>query len=57
MFKKTSFYVNVGQVAAIIGATVCVVHYLNICRDATGIQKKQFKDRVIEGVTGIFGGK
>lgn len=43
---KPQVYVNLSQTLAIGGAVVLGVHYLNIQRDAVGIQKTEFKDRI-----------
>lgn len=43
---KPQVYVNLAQTLAIGGAVVLGVHYMNIQRDAVGIQKTEFKDRI-----------
>lgn len=45
---KPQVYINVSQTLAIVGLTVIGVHYLNIQRDAVGIQKTQFNERIKE---------
>ena len=43
---KPHVYINLSQTLAIVGAVVVGVHYLNITRDAVGIQKVQFTERI-----------
>lgn len=43
---KPQVYINLSQTLAIGGVVILGVHYLNIQRDAVGIQKTQFKDRI-----------
>lgn len=52
---KPQVYINVGQVLAIVAAGVVGVHYLNIQRDAVGIQKTQFKDRIMQDAGKVIG--
>ena len=54
---KPHVYINLAQTLAVGGAIVLGVHYLNIQRDAVGIQKTQFRDRIKQDagkVAGIF---
>ena len=43
---KPHVYINVSQTAAVAGVIILGVHYMNIQRDAVGIQKTKFKDRI-----------
>lgn len=52
--KSGYFYVNVGQVLFIAGAIVVGVHYLNICADASDIQRKNFNQRIVDGFKTVF---
>lgn len=50
-------YINLAQVMAIGGAVILGVHYMNIQRDAVGIQKTEFNERIkkdVKNVVGIF---
>lgn len=53
---KPQVYINVSQTLAIVGLTVLGVHYLNIQRDAVGIQKTQFNERIKEDIGKVVGG-
>ncbi len=53
---KPQVYINVSQTLAIVGLTVLGVHYLNIQRDAVGIQKTQFNERIKEDIGKLVGG-
>lgn len=53
---KPQVYINVSQTLAIVGLTVLCVHYLNIQRDAVGIQKTQFNERIKEDIGKVVGG-
>lgn len=52
---KPQVYINVSQTLAIVGLTVMGVHYLNIQRDAVGIQKTQFNERIKEDIGKLVG--
>lgn len=45
---RPQLYINVSRTLAIAGVIILGIHYLNIQRDAVGIQKKMFKDRIKE---------
>lgn len=45
---KPQVYINLSQTLAIGTVAVLGIHYLNTVRDAVGIQKTMFKDRIKE---------
>lgn len=45
---RPQIYINVSRTIAVTGVIILGIHYLNIQRDAVGIQKKMFKDRIKE---------
>lgn len=47
---KPQVYINLSQTLAIAGLTAVGIHYLNIQRDAVGIQKVAFRERIKKDV-------
>ena len=52
---KPQVYINLSQTLAIAGLTVIGVHYLNIQRDAVGIQKTKLRDRIKQDAGNVVG--
>ena len=52
---KPQVYINLGQVLAIVTAGALGIHYMNIQRDAVGIQKTEFKDRIKQDAGKVVG--
>lgn len=52
---KPQVYINVSQTLAIIGLTALGIHYMNIQRDAVGIQQTQFNERIKDDIGRLVG--
>lgn len=50
---RPQIYINVSRTIAVTGVIILGIHYLNIQRDAVGIQKKMFKDRIKDDLRSV----
>ncbi len=52
---KPQVYINLAQCLAIAGATVLGIHYLEIQRNATGIQKVRYRENIMNDAKKLVG--